>query len=185
MNTRLIISSETVANAFEFMGTLIVLILAFLMQFIFKELPCPLCLLQRFGFLMVAYGFLLNFRFGFRPSHYSVVLLGALFTSFVALRQVALHVIPGTGAYGSAIFGMHLYTWSFVFSMAIVVGTTLLFGIDRQYLVAFRPSRRFRTMTNVFAVALAVLLIANMVSVYLECGLKQCPDNPVGYAEKL
>lgn len=180
---RLIVFGGRVANLFEFCGILVVLVLAFAMQFFYDELPCPLCLLQRLGFLMIAYGFLLNFRFGFRPSHYSIVILSALFTSFVALRQVALHVVPGTGSYGSAVFGMHLYTWSFILSMAIVVGTTLLFGIDRQYLVDVKQPAIWRRITNFFAILLAVMLIANLVSVYMECGFDQCPDNPVVYHE--
>lgn len=178
---RLIVLGGRVANLFEFSGILVVLFLAFAMQFIDNELPCPLCLLQRLGFLMVAYGFLLNFRFGFRPSHYSIVIISALFTSFVALRQVALHVLPGTGSYGSAVFGLHLYTWSFICSMAIVVGTTLLFGIDRQYLTDVKSTKLWRRMTNFFAILLVAMLIANMTSVLMECGLKQCPDNPVVY----
>ena len=31
-----------------------------------------------------------------------------------SLRQISLHVVPGTGSYGSALFGMHFYTWAFV-----------------------------------------------------------------------
>lgn len=183
--SRLLVRGGRLANLIEFAGALIVLLLTFAMQFIYKELPCPLCLLQRLGFLMIAYGLMLNFRFGFRPSHYCIVLLSALFTSFVSLRQIALHVIPGTGAYGSAIFGLHLYTWSFILSMAFVLGTTCVLGIDRQYLDTTRMPRGMRSITHMLAILLGVLIVANIVSIWMECGFQECPDNPVGYVEKL
>src|SRR5258708_5735838 len=133
MRDKTIIFFDQLVNMFELTIVVIILLTAFVFQFNLRELPCPLCLLQRVGFLCIAFGFLLNLRFGFRPSHYSIVLISGLFTSFVALRQIALHVIPGSGAYGSGIFGLHLYTWSFVAAMAITIATTLLLGIDRQY----------------------------------------------------
>ena len=126
-------------NALEILGIFVTLLMAFAFQFVLHELPCPLCLLQRIGFFSMAFGFLLNLRFGLRPSHYAFVILWALFTSFVALRQIALHVVPGTGTYGSPFLGMHLYTWSFVVSMGIIVFTTLFLGVDRQYIPAWKP----------------------------------------------
>lgn len=177
----LIVLLERFANTFEVVGVLLVLTIAFVLQFVLQELPCPLCLLQRFGFMAIAFGFLLNFRFGFRPSHYAIILLSALFTAFVALRQIALHVIPGTGSYGSPIFGMHLYTWSFIVSMLIVLSTALLLGLDRQYLEKARKNKMWQGVTHFLFAALTFLVVANIVSVFFECGLQECPENPSGY----
>lgn len=176
-----VVFCQRVANVFEISGVLLVLLLAFLMQFIYNELPCPLCLLQRFGFMAIAFGFLLNFRFGFRPSHYSIILISSLYTAFVAMRQIALHVIPGTGSYGNAIFGLHLYTWSFVISMLVVISTTLLLGVDRQYLEKARKSKLWEYVVHALFAILVFLTVANIVSTIFECGLTQCPDNPVNY----
>lgn len=145
--TRRITTFERFCNAAELIGILLVLALAVLWQVIYKELPCPLCLLQRLGFFGVALGFLLNLRFGLRPSHYAIVLFSALFTAFVALRQIALHVVPGSGSYGSAILGMHLYSWSFVAAMAIILVTILLMSVDRQYQAARKTHIRWRHIT--------------------------------------
>lgn len=172
---------QRAANLFEVCGVFLVLLLAFLLQFIYNELPCPLCLLQRFGFMAIAFGFLLNFRFGFRPSHYSIILISSLYTSFVALRQIVLHVIPGTGSYGNAVFGLHLYTWSFVISMLVVVSTTLLLGVDRQYLEKARKSKLWEYVVHTLFAVLVFLTVANIVSTIFECGLTQCPDNPDRY----
>lgn len=176
-----VVFCQRMANLFEISGVFLILLLAFLMQFIYNELPCPLCLLQRFGFMAIAFGFLLNFRFGFRPSHYSIILISSLYTAFVAMRQIALHVIPGTGSYGNAIFGLHLYTWSFVISMLVVISTTLLLGVDRQYLEKARKSKLWEYVVHVLFAVLVFLTVANIVSTIFECGFAQCPDNPVNY----
>lgn len=167
-------------NVLELTGVLATLFMAVAFQLILNELPCPLCLLQRIGFLYIAFGFLLNLRFGIRPSHYAVALISAVYTSFVALRQIALHVVPGTGSYGDAIFGFHLYTWSFIVSMTIVVVTTLLLGIDRQYDTRQQPGR-LSVLAHILFAIMAVLAAVNLAAVFMECGLSQCPDNPVQY----
>lgn len=173
---------ELIGNSFELIGVLLVLGMASILQFVLHELPCPLCLLQRFGFLAIAFGFLLNFRYGYRPSHYAVVIISAVFTSFVALRQIALHVLPGTGVYGMPVFGLHLYTWCFILSMLIVIGTTLLLSFDRQYQLSNKPGKKISDKANIFFILLMVLLVTNIFSVIAECGLTVCPDNPVRYA---
>ncbi len=172
---------EFVCHLLEIIGVIAVLFLAFGAQLLFHELPCPLCLLQRIGFCCIAFGFLLNLRFGLHPSHYAIVILSALYTIFVALRQISLHVVPGTGSYGSAIFGLHLYTWSFIISMIIIIVTTLMFSIDRQYLHPQLNSQRLRWITHGLFAIVTLLLVMNIISVFLECGFKQCPDNPVTY----
>lgn len=167
-------------NILGLAGVFLMLFFAFGFQIILHELPCPLCLLQRLGFLGVALGFLMNLRFGLRPSHYAISLLSALFTGFVALRQIALHVIPGTGSYGDPFFGFHLYTWSFIFSMIIVIVTTVMLGIDKQYDRTINTMEFPRTTHILFAV-LVLLIAANVISILFECGLAECPDNPTHY----
>ena len=54
-----------------------VLAAAFAAQLLLGELPCPLCLLQRIQFAMLAIGPILNVRYGPRPSHYALALLTA------------------------------------------------------------------------------------------------------------
>src|SRR5262245_44049143 len=101
-------------NAIGPAGIAIVLLVAFGMPFALNELPCPLCILQRAALVLCGFGFLLNLRFGVQPLHYGLSILAALFGAVVAGRQVLLHIVPGTGAYGSALFGLHLYTWSLI-----------------------------------------------------------------------
>lgn len=167
-------------NALELCGIIVVLLAAFVFQFAFGELPCPLCLLQRVGFVMMAFGFILNLRFGLRPSHYALVILSALYTAFVALRQIALHVLPGSGAYGSPFLGYHMYTWSFILSMVIIVFTTIMLSIDRQYFPVVGLKRN-KIVSYILMLIVLGFIGMNIVSTLMECGIKQCPDNPTQY----
>ena len=107
-----------------------VLLVAFYYQIVLSELPCPLCALQRVGFIVAGAGLILNLRVGISPAHYGLVLLTAVAAGGASLRQIALHIVPGTGHYGSALFGIHFYTWAFVGYGALVVyvGVMLLLG---------------------------------------------------------
>src|SRR3990167_2786828 len=136
MKAFLIKNAVNLLNTLELIALIIVFFATFSFQFIWLELPCPLCLLQRIGTLAICIGFLLNLRFGLRPSHYGLILLSALFTALVALRQIALHVVPGTGSYGPAIFGLHMFTCSFIISMLVIIGTVILLNFARHFFPA-------------------------------------------------
>lgn len=177
----LLAKTVIVANALNIIGIALLLILAFVFQFVFKELPCPLCILQRAGFLLTACGFLFNLHYGLRPSHYVLALLGCLLTSFIALRQIALHIAPGSGTYGSAIFGLHLYSWSFIIAMLLAVLTSAVLALDRQYLEPYKQTPVFKKTRYLLFIVLIVLAITNFVSVLAECGLRECPSDPVSY----
>ncbi len=172
---------EKICNSIEVASVGLILLLAFSLQVILHELPCPLCLLQRAGFFMIAIGFLMNLKFGLHPSHYAMVILGCVFTSAVALRQILLHIVPGTGSYGSTVFGLHLYTWSFILAMGILIDTAILMSFDRQYLRPITKRNRLYKVTNILFAGLVILLFINIGSVLLECGIMQCPDNPTTY----
>jgi disulfide bond formation protein DsbB len=75
---------------------------AFAAQFALHELPCPLCLLQRILFAVLAIGPIMNIRWGPRPNHYALSMLAAIAGAVVSTRQVLLHIMPGDGGYGSA-----------------------------------------------------------------------------------
>lgn len=155
-----------------------VLLVAFAEQIFNGELPCPLCLLQRVGFVIVGAGLALNVLCGLRPAHYGVMLLGAFVGAAVALRQVALHIVPGTGGYGDPFLGLHYYTWAFVLFAVVVAGAGLMLLLESQ----FSDTRRDRSGLGRIAVGLfALVVLANGISTVLECGGGLCPDNPTSY----
>ena len=169
-------------NALGLYAVALVLAVAFGAQLWLGELPCPLCLLQRIQFAMLAIGPILNVRFGPRPSHYAVSLLTAAAGAGFAMRQILLHIMPGDPGYGSALLGYHYYTWAFIgFAAAIIlIAAMLLF--DRQF---ERDAAAEQTAPGAFATTAVWLVIAltalNVVSTLLECGFGACADNPVVY----
>ena len=152
---------------------------AFYYQIALGELPCPLCALQRAGFIVAGTGLILNLRVGYSPAHYGLVLLTSVAAGSASLRQIALHIVPGTGHYGSALFGLHFYTWAFVGYGALVayVGVMLLLEARAPARERVPPADPLANLACWLFVALAA---ANVASFLLECGFGPCPDNPVG-----
>lgn len=173
------INFETLFNILLIIGVILISIGAFVFQLSLYELPCPLCLMQRVGFLGIAVGPLLNLRCGFYPSHYSLVLTSALVTAAIALRHVALHVVPGTDGRTTPLLGLHLYTWVFLISVTIISVTSVILGINRQY--QLKESSLSDKLVNILFMAILALVLANIVSVILQCGFLPCPDDPTGY----
>jgi disulfide bond formation protein DsbB len=169
-------------NALGLYAIAAVLAAAFAAQLLLHELPCPLCLLQRIQFAMLAVGPILNIRHGPRPSHYAVSLLAAIAGAAFATRQVLLHILPGDPGYGSALFGYHYYTWALIgFCVAIVaIAAVLLFDSQFKADDAAAPANAgaFARVAIWLAIALTA---ANVVSTLVECGFGACPDNPVDY----
>jgi disulfide bond formation protein DsbB len=167
-------------NALGLYAIALVLLLGFFFQLTWHELPCPLCLLQRVALVALAVGPILNIRHGPRPSHYAMSLLAALVGAIVSIRQVLLHILPGNPGYGSAIAGLHYYSWAAViFALAIVlIGVMLIF--DRQFDNATAPPRppTFATVAVWLIIAMAA---ANGASTLLECGFTWCAGDPVRY----
>ncbi|SMY38378.1 disulfide bond formation protein B [Photobacterium andalusiense] len=166
-------------NALGLLGITFVLLMASVLQVVLNELPCPLCLLQRLGFMLVMFGFMLNVVYGPQQRHYGILIIGALFGAATALRQVSLHVIPGTPGFGSPVFGIHYYTWAFILFSLTIVGVAvlqLLWNKDWNN-NDYKMNRfgRFVCLLAIFAVAV------NVISTFIECGPYQCPDNPITY----
>jgi disulfide bond formation protein DsbB len=169
-------------NLLGLLGCSAVLIVAFWYQFRYGELPCPLCLLQRAGFAAAGVGFALNVRFGPRPSHYGVALLGALAGALVSARQVALHIVPGTGGFGSTLLGLHFYSLALIAFVTLIAGVGVLLVGDRS----FESGAPARTGGHGFLGTACLLLflgviLANAVSTAAECGGGLCPDDPTRY----
>jgi len=174
-------------NLIGVLGISGVLLGAYYVQFVEGEFPCPLCLLQRLAMLGVALGAMLNLRYGIHTRHYGVSLVSAVFGACVSTRQILLHIVPGAGpsGFGSSVMGLHLYTWALIVFATVI----LLIGIMMFFETQFEDSSENRSAKSigwfVKAVFFLVVLIAaaNVVTTFLECGIGQCPDNPISYKE--
>ncbi|WP_019907042.1 disulfide bond formation protein B [Methylobacterium sp. 77] len=189
-------------NAAGLLGCSLILLVAFWYQIVLGELPCPLCVLQRAAFTAAGLGLVLNICDRPRPSHYAIVILSAVIGGAISARQTALHIAPGTGTYGEALFGLHFYVWALIAFVGIIVGIAILCLWDAQF-APEPPARRAepvfvlgQTMVTettslpgaragAFGLATVFLFLAvalaNAGSTFAECGLGLCPDNPVSY----
>jgi disulfide bond formation protein DsbB len=177
--------SRTVAvtlNALSLYALAAVPAAAFAAQLLLHELPCPLCLLQRLQFTMLAIGPILNVRFGPRPSHYALSLLAAVVGAAFSTRQTLLHILPGDVGYGTALLGYHYYSLALIGFVAAIVLLAAILLFDRQFEAdnAAPP-----VSPGAFATAAVWLVIGltalNVVSTLLECGFGACAENPVVY----
>jgi disulfide bond formation protein DsbB len=168
-------------NALSLYAVALVLAAAFAAQLLLHELPCPLCLLQRLQFTVLAIGPILNIRWGLRPSHYALSLLAATAGAAFSTRQILLHIMPGDTGYGSALLGYHYYSWALIgFAAAIVLLAAILL-FDRQ----FDRDDATPVAPGAFAITAVWLVIGltalNVASTLLECGFGACAENPLVY----
>src|SRR5262249_14920475 len=167
-------------NALGLYAIALVLLVAFAAQLVLHELPCPLCLLQRIQFAMLAVGPILNLRFGPPTSHYAVSLFTALAGAAFAARQILLHVMPGDPGYRSALLRYHSYISALLrlFPALLALGAILLFDEQFREVDEPRPINAFARTAVWLVLALTLL---NVISTLLECGFAACSDNPVAY----
>jgi disulfide bond formation protein DsbB len=169
-------------NALGLYSIALVLAIAFAAQLLLGELPCPLCLLQRIQFAMLAVGPVLNVRFGPRPSHYGISLMVAITGAGFAARQILLHIMPGDPGYGSALLGYHYYTWAFIGFLVATFLLAVMLLWDRQFATNEKVESFRVAWFGRLAIWLVIALTAlNLVSTLLECGFDSCPDNPTTY----
>lgn len=158
----------------------VILLEAFVAQFVQGEFPCPLCLLQRVAFAGMAVGPILTVRHGPRPHHYALAIIAAVVGAFIAGRQVLLHIAPGDVGYGSAVLGYHFYTWAFICFAAAIAASALVLFFEEQFDAGEDPPRiGFFGRTAVWLVI--ALTVANAAAALIECGFTWCPPNPVDY----
>mgnify|MGYP006198665043 CR=1 FL=1 len=58
----------------------------------------------------------------------------------VSARQILLHIVPGSGSYGDAFFGLHFYTWALIVFSLIVIGSVVGYSAYLGAPVAAHPA---------------------------------------------
>ena len=161
-----------------------ILTAAMVIQYVYGELPCPLCLLQRVAMLGVCFGIMQSFRNGFSDRNLGYSLLFSVFLLVVAVRQTLLDIYPRPGHeyVGSAILGLHMPVWSILIALALITAVAVKLCVvgtedgarppDRKSLVG-----RLAAVLSLYIIAVALI---NFGSVVVQCGLGQC--HTTGYA---
>ena len=168
-------------NALALVALDTVLVLAFADQLWFRDLPCPICILQRAGFIAAGFGLALNLIFGPRPSHYGLAIIGAMVGGVMSADQVLHYIVPGTGSYGNAIFGLHFYSWSLIAFAVVVAGSGVMLMFDRQFESPPPPPLPLTVFPLTAVALLALLAVGNVASTLAICGVGLCPEVPGGY----
>lgn len=157
-----------------------ILTAAMTLQYVYGELPCPLCLLQRAAMFGVCFGLMQNFRSGFSYRNSGLSMLFAIFLLIVSVRQTLLDIYPRPGHeyIGSAVFGLHMPVWSILIALALLIAFAIklavLGGAEKLSDVradAFPYLDRLAIILSVYVIALCAV---NFVSVVLQCGLGEC-----------
>ncbi|MCE1800535.1 disulfide bond formation protein B, partial [Enterobacter hormaechei] len=107
-------------------------------------------------------------------------LIGCVVTGIVAIRQVFLHITPGDLGYGSALFGIHFYTWALICSVIAIIGISVML-ILKSLEKTTEEKQKTSAIGQIIIGLFVILITANLISTILECGGGQCDDNPTFY----
>jgi disulfide bond formation protein DsbB len=173
------------SNFIDVLGILFVSMAAIMIQLVFHELPCPLCLMQRIGLMAIGFGYLLNIIYGNSIKNYSYATISAIFTSFIAMRQILLHIVPGTGGYGDVILGFHMYTWVFIICILAIIWNMIIIMIYPEDFSHEKLVRNIKIdrniVVNIVVYLYLITILLNVVFTFLQCGFSSCPDDPTTY----
>jgi disulfide bond formation protein DsbB len=146
------------------------------MQYAFGEIPCPLCLLQRYAMFGCCFGLILQLRSGRSERGTGVALIFAVLLLVIALRQTLLDIYPRPGhAYiGSAVLGLHLPVWSALIALALLFGLAARLALFGGVCDASDDKHHFARLARALAVYITLLCAINFVSAVMQCGLGEC-----------
>jgi disulfide bond formation protein DsbB len=160
-----------------------VLTAAMAFQYFDREIPCPLCLLQRVAMFGCCFGLIQQLRDGETQRGAGIALIFSALLLVISVRQTLLDIVPRQGhAYvGSAVFGAHMPVWSILIAVSLILGLALrltLFGGPRA--TPEPEGSTLRRLTYGLGIYVVVICAINVLSVLAQCGLGQCHTS--GYA---
>lgn len=112
-----------------------------------------------------------------------MAIIASVAGSLESTRQILLHIAndqnPG---YGSAILGLHLYTWASITFMVTIVFCSIAVAMIGSAVPIAPSSKRLRLLaTSILWLFLAIVL-ANVIAIFcLEGFSGVLPDDPSGY----
>jgi disulfide bond formation protein DsbB len=149
-------------------GISFLLLDAFYFQLVEGELPCAFCNLIRVAFMVFGSGFLLNLNFRRSQWNYVLSAFGALVGSMISLLFMFAKAPPTTHPTGSAIFGLHMYTWTFLVFTAAIMYCLILTAFFVNSADASEPENA--AISRWVAILFVSLVVANLTSSFLQNG---------------
>lgn len=157
-------------------GVCVILLEAFYYQLVLGELPCAFCNLIRASLMVFGGGLLLNLRFGFNPWNYALSAIGALVCSLISLLFLFVKAPPDSVPTGSAVLGLHMYSWTFIISTGAWMYCVFMLALRFQQAhplgeQAASRSTRIGHRLHPFVMGLFIVLVAaNVLSSLLQNG---------------
>lgn len=153
---------------------------ALFLQVVDKEIPCPLCLLQRVTYLGICFGIILNLRCGYSLRHDGLILLTTVLLLIISTRQTLLDIYPRVGHeyVGTAILGLHMPVWSIIIAVCLLLAYALRFSIlgygDYLTDVRIESYPKIKLVAYFFAICIIALCAINLMASFLQCGFESC-----------
>ncbi|GAA5108645.1 disulfide bond formation protein B [Bartonella jaculi] len=170
-------------NVLGLAGLSLVLLMAFYYQLtkpVSSAAPCPLCLLQRLGFIIAGCGFMFNIFHRVKTIHYGMVVLGCMVTCLSAAKQIFLQIIFGNLGEGTTLFGLRLYIWAFMIAALYIVVVAFVMVLT-EWAHKFKVFALFPIISKMAGFLFVLLIAANLLTAIVECGTGQCTSGPVKY----
>jgi len=160
-------------------------------QFLLHELPCPLCVLQRYSMLLACIGpiyiIVSQEQGSLNPQKYMIgygmtiisSLLGALFS----VRQILLHIAPNDPGYGGAFLGYHFYTWSFITFLISIIYCAVMLLLSNFLIPYYNNENKTIRLLNKFVLYIFLFTVfVIFIAIIAELGFNfKLPDDPIHY----
>lgn len=159
----------------------------FFFQFVLQEFPCPLCMIQRYFMLLASFGplyIILATKNGtINPQKfmrgYGLSVLAAFLGATASTRQILLHIAPNDPGYGSAVFGIHTYTWALISFIVVIVFCSFMMIFSKELCPR---GGEYNVISTINIWIFAVLVIANLIAIFAEEGFHfLLPSDPTKY----
>jgi len=152
-------------------------------QYFDREIPCPLCLLQRVAMFGCCFGLMQQLSGGETQRGAGIAMISTVLLLIISVRQTLLDIFPRAGhAYiGRAVFGVHMPVWSVLIAAALLLGFAVrlaLFGGPKSAPPA--EGSIFHRLSYGLGLYVIIICAINCLSVLVQCGLGEC--HTTGYA---
>jgi disulfide bond formation protein DsbB len=155
-----------------------------------KDMPCPLCVLQRMAMMLI--GITAVWIIGLAKKNklsvyayvraYGLMILAAILGIVMSTRQIFLHILPGDPGYGGTVLGLHLYTWALVTFLITLIYAAVMFTVEDATFPIAPASKGARRISDILVWVFIAVIAINVVLIFAEEGFNWVlPDDPTRY----
>lgn len=157
-------------------------------QYMLGEMPCPLCVLQRYSMMLAVIGPIyiivssLNHTITTTKfaAAYGLSILASVGGMLYAGRQVALHLHDD--GFGGAFLGLHFYTWSFITFVIVILFAAVNLVFAEKLTPPNDEITPFVWVAKAVVYVFFAMVIINFISMIFQQGFNfLLPDDPTHY----